>query len=94
MHSLSQGREGESEKVCLRVYLFSVFLEQAGRIELRSDFEITDRELVGGWAGPPSLNAEVVIIAAAACRRGWKKVSDSLRCDASHVCSCRSEVRR
>lgn len=69
LHPLSQGRERESEKVCLRIYLFSLFLEQAGRIELWSDFKITDREAAGGWAGPPSLNAEVVIIAAAACRR-------------------------
>lgn len=54
IHSRKADREREKKKqkkVCLRIYLFSLYLERAGRIELRSDFEITDggpRGRVGG----------------------------------------------
>lgn len=56
VHSRKADRERErkkakKKKVCLRIYLFSLYLERAGRIELQSDFEITDggpRGRVGG----------------------------------------------
>lgn len=103
IHSRKADRERErkkaKKKVCLRIYLFSLYLERAGWIELQSDFEITDggpRGRVGG--ADVSQRRGCHYCCGRLSREGRKKkkvsaLSDSRCSDASHVLFPSAEVR-